>query len=151
MQTDWRMKPRWIALACLVPQLSAAQPPAGSRDETADADTPVWNDRLRTGISLFAASYVPAFAAAASGASGDAMYVPFFGPWVELYSLPDCERTFCHRSTGEQLLLAADGIVQALSVAFLVASVDTRREQSRVVVRPASGASGTGIAVSGRF
>jgi hypothetical protein len=124
--------------------------------EVTSPNTPV----IVSGVMTFGISYgIAVVAASISDNSADRrMFVPVIGPWLDLADRPSCpvEEVSCDTSTGQKILIGADGVLQALGVVVAVYGILTpvhhRTGPASVQVVPVSmGRSGHGFAVRGAF
>lgn len=144
------MRSRVLALVLLVPSLAQAQPPPEYR-ERAPSHAP----ELIFGLTLLGGSYAGSilWARESEGDQG-ALYVPVLGPWLELFSLPDCgdRDVFCSHGNASRGVLIAAGFAQLVGVGFTLHGVLARRDdERRVVVAPVATAHGGGVSFAGRF
>lgn len=131
-------------LACLYAAPAMAQP----RDVDPWEPPPV-----AVGGSLFLAGYASAVVwATQTEADDNALFVPLFGPWLELFGLPDCSpgELFCDHADGKIAFHIADGLVQTAGFVLLVARL-TDRDDDEILIAPARPAGAPGMVVSGRF
>lgn len=118
---------------------------------------------LMNGLFTFGIPYgISVVVAAESTRDGDKnLFVPVAGPWVAYATEGSCpaNELSCGRTTGTKVLLAADGILQAIGAIELVAAflvpeqrtVASAREP-RVMVAPSRvGPNGYGFAAAGTF
>jgi hypothetical protein len=141
-----------ILIVALAQQgVASAQPRSTPASEGRES---MWTSRLfTTGATLFVAGYIPALLEARDDKSE--LAVPLVGPWLTLFSLPDCtaREPFCEHSTVSRVFLIADGALQLAGVGMMVGSVTRRdREHDRGLrVRPTASRGGPGVVLSGRF
>jgi hypothetical protein len=111
---------------------------------------------LRVGSGMLVAGYAGTVIWAAQSDEEDGLLnVPLVGPWLELFTLPDCPDggVFCDHGTAKRVFLVADGAVQATGVYLVARALVDREDRDRTRVRVAPLASGgiRGLVVSGRF
>jgi hypothetical protein len=140
------MRRFFLLATLLVPVITQAQPRAESHART-DLE-PAF------GVALLGAGYVTSvlWSYAKSG-DQDVLYVPVAGPWLELFSLPDCEDAdvFCAHGNTTRSVLIASGAAQLVGAGLLVHSIiDRRRPEPRVLIAPLS-SRGAGVSLRGRF
>jgi hypothetical protein len=118
-----------------------------------------------TGVLTFGVSYgIAAIAAAQSDRSSDKrMYVPLLGPWLAMSDRGDCpvEESKCDNETTDKILMAVDGVFQAVGVVTAVYGVlspvtvthSTTTAKSGVHVVPVSRGDGhsAGLGIAGSF
>ncbi|MGH7434385.1 MAG: hypothetical protein ACRENE_01790 [Polyangiaceae bacterium] len=120
-----------------------------------------------SGVIIFGLAYLPAVVVgASSGLDADhTLFVPIAGPWIDFAQRPGCSpASQCNAENTNKVLLATDGIVQALGAltvigGFLTPAHETTRVRSRrsapaltLHVLPAQvGASGYGVVALGDF
>jgi hypothetical protein len=97
---------------------------------------------LSSGITTFGISYVPSVVVASeSSHPGDRdLFVPVAGPWIDLGHRPGCAPSnACDTETAWRVLLAVDGVFQALGALEIVGGVifPTRHEIVRTVTASA--------------
>ena len=119
---------------------------------------------LMNGLFTFGIPYgISVVVAAESSRDGDKnLFVPVAGPWIAYASEGSCpaNEISCGRTTGTKVLLAADGILQAIGAIELVAAfvvpesrtVASSQPKTRVMVAPTQvGREGVGVAAVGTF
>jgi hypothetical protein len=120
---------------------------------------------LMSGLFAFGVPYgISVVVAAESDRDGDKnLFIPVVGPWLAYANEGTCraDNISCGRSTGNKVLLAGDGIFQAIgaieiAAAFMFASSPSATASSprerRVMVAPSRmGAGGYGLAAAGTF
>jgi len=119
---------------------------------------------LMSGLFTFGIPYgISVVVAAESTRDGDKnLFVPVVGPWIAYATEGRCDvtDTSCGRTTGAKVLLAGDGILQAIGgieliAAFLVApsrTVASSPNERHVMVAPTRiGQTGYGIGAAGTF
>jgi hypothetical protein len=119
---------------------------------------------LTNGLFTFGIPYgISVVVAAESSRDGDKnLFVPVAGPWIAYASEGTCpaNELSCGRTTGTKVLLAADGILQAIGAVELVAAflvpetrtVASSAREPRVMVAPSRvGPNGYGFAAAGTF
>jgi hypothetical protein len=119
---------------------------------------------LMNGLFTFGIPYgISVVVAAESSRDGDKnLFVPVAGPWIAYANEGSCpaNEVSCGRTTGTKVLLAADGILQAIGAIELVAAfvvpdsrtVASSQPRTRVMVAPAQvGREGVGFAAAGTF
>jgi hypothetical protein len=135
-----------LLAASLVPVITQAQPVAESRDST--------DLEMAVGATLLGAGYATSLIwSYTEEGDQDMLYVPVLGPWLELFSLPDCENgdVFCAHSNATRGVLITSGAAQLVGAGLLVHSIVTRdKPKSRVIVAP-SYSHGPGVSLRGRF
>jgi hypothetical protein len=118
-----------------------------------------------TGVMTFGVAYgIAAIAAASSDRSSDKrMYVPLLGPWLAMSDRGDCpvEQSSCDNETTDKILMAVDGVFQAVGVATAVYGVlspvtvthTTTSAKNHVHVVPVSRNDGhsAGLGIAGSF
>ncbi len=118
-----------------------------------------------SGVIIFGLAYVPAvIVGATSGLAADhTLFVPIAGPWIDFTQRPGCSpASQCNAENTNKVLLATDGVVQALGAltvigGFLTPAHETTRVRSRRVepaltLLPAKvGGSGYGVVALGDF
>ena len=118
-----------------------------------------------TGVMTFGVAYgIAAIAAASSDRSSDKrMYVPVLGPWLAMADRGDCpvEEASCDNETTDKILMAVDGVFQAVGVATAVYGVlspvtvthTTTTAKAGVHVVPVSRNDGhsAGLGIAGTF
>ena len=80
--------------------------------------------------------------------------MPVLGPWLELFSLPDCgdRDVFCAHGNSTRGVLIVSGAVQLVGVGLLLHSLTDRdRDEEQILIAPAMSSNGAGVALSGRF
>jgi hypothetical protein len=144
----------------LAPWQTNLAPP---RRELAEPGMFEWGGtKMRLGAGSFVAGYTSAVVWAAAGdRDRDALYVPVFGPWIELFTLPDCSDRdfFCDHPNADRALLIVEGALQTAGVYLVVADIidmraETRERSARIDrrVRIAPTAQrGPGVVMFGRF
>ncbi|HEX8793742.1 MAG TPA: hypothetical protein VF765_22520 [Polyangiaceae bacterium] len=101
-------------------------PPATTTATTEATPHSSWRPNrtlLMTGLVLLGAPYVASVGVAAtSGHNGDGnLAVPVLGPWLDMGSRGGCPSgSDCSTETGDQVLLAADGILQTVGALEIV-------------------------------
>ncbi len=122
---------------------------------------------LTSGLFTFGVPYgISVVVAAESDRDGDKnLFVPVVGPWLAYANEGECNvanvtNESCGRTTGAKVLLAGDGILQAigaieLAAAFIVPETRTvvaSKPQRRVMMAPSRvGTTGYGLAAVGTF
>jgi hypothetical protein len=118
-----------------------------------------------SGVIIFGLAYVPAvIVGASSGLDADhSLFVPIAGPWIDFVQRPGCSpASQCNAENTNKVLLATDGVVQALGAltvigGFLTPARETTRVRSMKAARilrllPAQvGGSGYGVVALGDF
>jgi hypothetical protein len=97
------------------------QPVVGERTTYQAPNSPL----LIGGLIAFGATYVPSviIAAEANTSWDNYLYIPIVGPWLDLGNRPQCGGTLqpkCSTETGRKIILAANGVVQALGATAIV-------------------------------
>lgn len=165
---------------CALTMLAAAASTVTSVARTARADNlagPVVIEKTTTqatgpsmvmvgaGVIIFGLSYLPAVVVGAtSGLDGDhTLFVPIAGPWIDLAQRPGCAPAGqCNVENTNKVLLATDGVVQALGALTVVGgfltparettSVRSRRAGLTLHLLPANlGGSAYGVVALGDF
>jgi hypothetical protein len=120
---------------------------------------------LKSGLFVFGIPYGASIVVAAESNRDEDknLYVPVVGPWMDFASRQDCggfANASCSGETGIKVLLAADGILQAIGAielvsAFLVPesrTVVAKDQGPRFMMGPSHvGRSGYGLAAVGTF
>jgi hypothetical protein len=119
---------------------------------------------LTSGLFVFGVPYgISVVVAAESDRDGDKnLFVPVVGPWLAYANEGTCHANdlACGRTTGTKVLLAADGIFQAIGAVELVAAfmvpapraVASSPREKHVMVAPSRiGPNGYGISAAGSF
>jgi hypothetical protein len=140
-------------------QTIVAVPPTRERASTGPNAT-----LLMSGLFTFGVPYgISVVVAAESDRDGDKnLFVPVVGPWLAYANEGRCDpgQLSCGRTTGTKVLLAADGIFQAIGAVELVAAFALSNQtttassprERRVMVAPARlGPAGYGLAAAGTF
>jgi hypothetical protein len=118
-----------------------------------------------SGVIIFGVGYLPAvIVGATSGLEADqTLFVPIAGPWLDLAQRPGCSpASQCNVENTNKVLLATDGVVQALGALTVIGgfltpahqttSVRTRRAGLKLRLLPAKlGGSGYGLEALGDF
>jgi hypothetical protein len=118
-----------------------------------------------SGVVIFGVGYLPAvIVGATSGLEADhTLFVPIAGPWIDLTQRPGCSpASQCNVENTNKVLLATDGVVQALGALTVIGgfltpshqttSVRTKRAGLDLRVLPAKlGGSGYGLEALGAF
>jgi hypothetical protein len=138
----------------------AAGPPARERAVSTGPNAML----LTNGLFTFGIPYgISVVVAAESSRDGDKnLFVPVAGPWIAYANEGSCpaNEISCGRTTGAKVLLAADGILQAIGAIELVAAftvpdsrtVASSQPKTRVMVAPSHvGRDGLGLAAAGTF
>jgi hypothetical protein len=138
-----------VAATLLVPIITHAQPPAETRESTQRLDV-----EPAFGATLLGAGYLTSVLwSSHEDGDQDMLYVPVLGPWLELFSLPDCENrdVFCAHSSATRGVLITSGTAQLIGFGFLLHSiVEHYKEEPRVLVAPTY-SHGPGVSLRGRF
>jgi hypothetical protein len=121
---------------------------------------------LTTGLILWGIPYTTSVVVAAqsSNPADQHLYVPIVGPWIDLGQRGGCPvaNNSCNTETTNKVLLAADGVFQAIGTieviwGFLrpehreVTTVSATKYTPKMTFLPASVASGYGLAAVGQF
>ena len=148
------------------PVILAGEPVAHETRETHEEGYAPNPYLLTTGFILWGGTYTASVVTAAeSGNSSDQhLYVPIVGPWIDLGARGGCpvSSNSCNRETGNKVLLALDGTVQAIGTVeviwgFLkpmhrdVTTVRATRYTPPISIQPSHVANGYGIAAFARF
>ena len=142
-------------------QTIVAVPPARERAVSTGPNPTL----LMSGLFAFGVPYgISIVVTAESDREGDKnLFIPVVGPWLAYATEPNCpaDNLSCGRTTGSKVLLAGDGIFQAIgaieiAAAFAFASSPSATASSpserRVMVAPSRmGAGGYGLAAAGTF
>ncbi len=157
------MLARALASVLLCAGVSHAQPPITYVPATDDS----WSARVTSqefliGAGLFVAGYGGAILYGTQTSDdfgeaqfGAALYVPVIGPWIELFSEPNCgipgNNLVCQYDTAENLALAATGAAQIAGIGLMTYALLRRREPPPPVTVTPMWAGASGINLSGRF
>ena len=137
-----------VAFVLCIRSVAQAQPPA----ETYESSR--WNDpELAFGASLLVGGYAGALLwAGQSDGDQDALWIPIFGPWAELFTLPDCvnRETFCSHADGTRGVLILDGAIQLIGTGFTLHALLKEREKP-VLIAPAMVGGAAGFTIRGGF
>jgi hypothetical protein len=119
---------------------------------------------LKSGLFVFGIPYGASIVVAATSNRDEDknLYIPFAGPWIDFAGRQDCGNEgnpSCSGETAIKVLLAADGILQAIGgieliSAFLVPESHTivaKKEQPRFMMAPSRVGTGYGVAAAGAF
>jgi hypothetical protein len=118
---------------------------------------------LMTGMFTFGPAYVASISiAAASTHYGDAnLWIPVFGPWLDLGARPSCPSTSDCTDNGNRVLLVIDGALQTFGAFQLVAAfiwpetitvpLSSASRASMSFTAGTIGRRGYGLAAVGRF
>jgi hypothetical protein len=120
---------------------------------------------LKSGLFVFGIPYgTSVVVAATSNRDEDKnLFIPIAGPWIDFANRQNCGnlgQPSCDGETAIKVLLAADGILQAIGgielvAAFLVPESSTvvakEKEQPRFMMAPSRVGTGYGLAAAGRF
>ncbi len=141
-------------------QTIVAVPPARERATTAGPNPTL----LMSGLFTFGVPYgISVVVAAESNRDGDKnLFVPVVGPWLAYANEGSCNASdlSCGRTTGTKVLLAGDGIFQAIGAVELVAAflvpaqttVASTKDGRQFMMAPSRvGTSGYGLAAAGSF
>lgn len=88
------------------------------------------------GIGIFALSYLPVvIVGAASGLDADHnLFVPLAGPWIDFAQRPDCPAgTSCNVENTNRVLLAVDGVFQAIGALTIVGGFLNTAHETKTV------------------
>jgi hypothetical protein len=139
----------FVLLGLLVPAITHAQPAMESRDARR------WSDpELGFGVALLGAGYVTSVAWDQGGdLNEDALYVPIAGPWLVLFSLPDCEGAdvFCAHGNATRSVLLVSGAAQFAGTVLALHALFDRDEEERVLIAPSAPSGGPGVTLRGWF
>jgi hypothetical protein len=134
----------------LLPIITHAQPRAESYESTQQSDF-----ELAFGTTLLGAGYMTSVLwSYTDEGDQDALYVPVVGPWLELFTLPDCENddVFCAHSNTTRGVLIASGAAQLVGAGFIIHGLATRnKEERRVIVAPSVSTTGASLLLRGSF
>lgn len=167
-----------VAAASFWPSLSRAQQttvvepqpttvvsaPTRTVDETTwEATGPSW-PMVGSGLGTFALSYLPVVVVAAESPlnADQNLYIPIVGPWIDFAQRPGCPAVgSCATDTTDKVLLATDGVFQAIGAitivdGFLTTAHERRTVQSaalrpKLQVAPAQVGKGYGLMALGSF
>jgi hypothetical protein len=138
-------RPAQVAPSPGVPSMMA--PPSGGPVETVTTRSTEPNRALLgTGLTVFAASYVPSVVVAATSPRSEdqKLYIPVAGPWLDLAQRPGCGGQAvgaCNFQTANKTLLTINGIAQgAGSLASLVSFFVPQQVKETTKTRQASAA-----------
>lgn len=139
----------FVLLGMLVPAITHAQPAMESRD------TRLWSDpELGFGAALLGAGYLTSVAWE-QGREGDedALYVPILGPWLVLFSLPDCGNgdVYCAHGNATRSVLLVSGAAQFAGTVLALHALFDRDEKERVLIAPSAPTGGPGVTLRARF
>jgi hypothetical protein len=164
-----------IVAAVSVPSVAMAQdiatppppPPPSSvtTQETTSQATGPSMAMVGSGIVIFGLSYVPAVVVGStSGLGADrSLLVPLAGPWIDLTQRPGCPaQGSCNGETTNKVLIAVDGVFQAIGAITIVGGFLTTAHETKTVqqsadlsptlkVSPAQMGSGYGLLAIGTF
>jgi hypothetical protein len=159
----------WItpAMAQDQAEMELAPPPTAAPAPLTETTTPHAGPSwavVGTGAIIFTAAYVPMVAIGA-GSPLDVdrrLYIPVAGPWIDLAERHVCEagNTDCDTEIANKMLLAGDGIFQAIGVLTMLAGflvtehdpvVTTARSEPAVRIAPAFAPGQAGVAAVGTF
>lgn len=148
-----------LGVSCVSP--ARAQDTIVERTETTGPNRAL----LRSGLAVFALSYVPAVVVAASNSRSDDnyLYIPVAGPWLDLSRRQNCG--MCDNETLNKALIITDGIFQGIgalefATSFLFVETTTVREAAApkpetqhlsLKIGPAAISSGYGIMAMSKF
>ncbi len=137
--------------------------PVTERTTTSEATGPSMT-MVRSGVLIFALSYVPALVVGTtSGLDSDrTLFVPIAGPWIDLAQRPGCSpATQCNTENTNKVLLATDGVFQAVGALTVVGGLLTTAHETTTVrsasavaplrLSPAQLGSGYGVIAAGAF
>lgn len=145
------------------PSVVVNPPPASDPLLEPEPERDVRDTVLKAGTATFLLSYGLSIGLAAGSLDPDdkGLYVPVAGPWIALAAREPCDvGRGCERDTASKVLLATDGVIQALGAVGIVGALVAPRpserllvkNRSRVKVRPTTvGLGHPGIAVAGWF
>jgi hypothetical protein len=138
---------RLVLALCLVPSLAYAEP----RRESLSFSDP----ELAFGGTTLVGGYVTSVLwAAESDGDQDVLYVPLVGPWLELFTLPDCanDDMFCSHGNATRGVLIVSGIAQLVGTGLVVHAVlDRDYEEKPIQLAPAIVKGGPGLSFRGKF
>jgi hypothetical protein len=138
--------------------------PVTTETTTSEATGPSMT-MVGSGVVIFGLSYIPAFiVGVSSGLDADhTLLVPLAGPWIDFGQRPGCSpATQCNTENTNKVLLATDGVFQAIGAltvvgGFLTPAHEETRSKRGVAgltlhLSPAQvGSSGYGMLASGTF
>jgi hypothetical protein len=142
-----------LVVPVVVPVVTQAQPRTESRERS--------NLEPVLGLSLLGGGYVTSVLwSYETDGDQDSLYVPVLGPWLELFSLPDCGDRDAHCAHGNSTrgVLIVSGVAQLVGAGLLVHSLADRdrdrsrdRAEPRILIAPALTSTAAGVAMRGRF
>ena len=139
----------FVLLGMLVPVITHAEPAMDSRDASR------WTDpELAFGAALLGAGYMTSVAWDQSGeVDEEALYVPILGPWLVLFSLPDCDDgdVFCAHGNATRSVLLVSGAAQFAGTVLAAHALFDRDEEKRVLIAPSAPSGGPGVTLRGQF
>ena len=164
----------WTANASAQAVVVQQPAPAAAPVQTAPAERETVTQKggpsrpmLSSGLVTFGVSYgIAAVVGLSSDRDSDhRMVIPFAGPWIALAQRDDCgaDREFsCDNETTEKVLIATDGVFQALGGLLIIGSFlnpetrtvsrnVARQPDFHIVVGPAIGKSSLGLTARGMF
>ena len=135
-----------FALCLLVPSVAYA-------DER--RESPQWPDpELAFGGSLLLGGYATSVLwAHESDGDQDALYVPVVGPWLELFTLPDCDDVdvYCAHGNATRGVLIVSGAAQLVGVGLVVHALLDDDDEKPVRIAPTMVMGRPGMGFRGRF
>ena len=138
-----------LVLSCL-PALAHAQSPGDKRASSR------WKDpELAFGAAFLVGGYATSVLwSRESDGDQDVLYVPVLGPWLELFSLPDCrdDDMFCDHGAPTRSVLLVSGIAQLVGTGVVIHALakDDPREEP-VLITPSFSGGGPGVTIRGKF
>ena len=142
------MRSRHVSLALVaalsVPLVAHADTPPFGPAPAESSEGPETPPLYMAGAITFLTSYGLSVGYTASTLERDyrGLYVPVVGPWIALAARTPCDG--CEHAAGNHLLLALDGVAQAVGVAMIATSVieerraRARRRDARLSITPTS-------------
>jgi hypothetical protein len=114
-----------------------------------------WKDpELALGASLFVGGYATSVVwAQEREGDQDALYVPVIGPWLELFTLPDCgdRDMYCAHSNATRGVLVVSGVAQLVGVGLTVHALAKHNDPKPVLIAPTWSNGGPGVSLRGKF
>lgn len=144
-----------VVLLLSVPAITHAQPPTEKHEHSK------WTSRLTDpkvafgGTLLFGGYAGSILWEQERDGDQNALYVPLFGPWLELLTLPDCgegDDAFCGHDDATRSILIASGATQLVGAGLIIYSLTREDEdKSRILIAPSLTNGNPGVSVRGRF
>ncbi len=125
------------ASAVVEPEIATTATTATAQRPEARGDNP-GRPLIGAGIFLFATSYLPATAVAASSdlAADQRLFVPVAGPWLDLARRGACPVNACSVEMGYRSLIVTDGILQGLGVLMTLIGLASEDDAMDTPARP---------------